>query len=189
MRVWRVAGLIAGMIAIVGCSGWKPAASGVEESTSASNRVSSAGVSNEVTSAGTDPIKKPQGPGPSVYQQCGKEINRHGEGYDSKARDCLWHAVSDGKPVEFTTTSYTTEGDPITYTVQALVANHGPGPRFTVLVDSKDKFGTQGVFVYTCKGIERVSYQHAPSLDSPQRYGFKLSDCTGTGEGTEVQVP
>jgi len=189
MRACRLAWLILGMITIVGCSSGKPAASSVEKPTSASNQASSAGTSNEVTSAGTEPIKQPQGPGPSVYQQCGKEINRHGEGYDSAARDCLWQAANDGKPVGFTTTSYTTEGDPITYTIQALGANHGPGPRFTVLVDSKDKFGKQGQFTYTCKSIGRVSYQQGELTESPKRYGFVLSDCAGTGDGTEVHIP
>lgn len=149
MRVRRLAWLIVGAIALVGCSSGKPASSGAERP-----------------------------------RQCGKEENIHGEGYDSKARACLWRAVSDGKPVAFTTTIYTVEGDPITYTLQAMAANDDSSSRFTVLVDSKDKFGSQGLFTYACKGIERVAYQHAP-----QRYGFQLSDCTGTGDETEVFFP
>lgn len=39
---------------------------------------------------------------PVVFQQCGHEANRHGEGYDPAARSCLWQAVNDGKAAEFT---------------------------------------------------------------------------------------
>lgn len=174
MSVWRPVGLIVAVIAIVGCSGGERAATDVT------------GTSAKTTLA-SDQAVTPQSQehGDPEYQQCGKETNRHGEGYDSKARDCLWQAVSDGKPVEWTTTSYTVEGDPITHTTEARAPNHGPGPRFTVLVDSKDKFGTQGRFEYACKGIQRVEQQYAIG----QRYSFRLSDCTGTGAETEVQIP
>lgn len=180
MKVWRLMGLIAAIIAIVGCNSGKPTASDV---TGTSTKPTSA--SNQAVTTVADPTPQPQGPGDPQYQQCGKETNRHGEGYDSKARDCLWQAVTDGKPVKFTTTSYTTEGDPITYSIQALAPSHGPGHRFTVLVDSRDKFGKQGQFNYACKGIQRVEQKYAAG----QRYSFRLSECTGTGDGTEVHIP
>lgn len=121
---------------------------------------------------------------PVVFQQCGHEANRHGEGYDPAARSCLWQAVNDGKAAEFTTMIYTTEGDPITYTIQALAPGHGPGPRFAVLVDSKDKFGKQGQFQYACTSLKQVAYQQAP-----QRYGFALAGCTGTDDEKAVHIP
>ncbi len=41
----------------------------------------------------------------------------------------------------------TIEGDPITYTVELL------GAAVRVSIQSKDRFGLQGLFVYACSGL------------------------------------
>jgi hypothetical protein len=120
-------------------------------------------------------------PIPVQVQQCGAEAQRQGDGYDSKMRDCLWQAVQDGKPATFTTTILTVEGDPISYAVQAQAPSHGPGPRFSVLKDSKDHFGKQGQFTYACTAMERLPYQQDSS-----RYAFHLTGCAGSDADKEV---
>ncbi len=113
---------------------------------------------------GTPPIDPATG-----RRQCGKEFNRHGQGIDAAARDCLWRAYLAGQPAEFTTTALTVEGDPITHTI--VIA--APG-RIEVTVDSKDRFGRQGVFRYTCQRLERPSRAGAAPPE-----GFMLRGCPG----------
>lgn len=121
-------------------------------------------------------------PIPAEVLQCGAETLGHGDGYDAKMRDCLWLAFTEGRPAAFTTTSLTIEGDPITYSVKALAASHGPGPRFSLQVDSDDHFGKPGLFNYTCNAIERLPYQQ-----DANRYGFRLSGCSG--DSSERDLP
>lgn len=108
---------------------------------------------------------------------CGVEVRGHDKGYDAKARGCLWDAYSSGKPVKLTTTSYTTEGDPMTYVIQVVSASE-----ISVVLDSKDKFGRQGMFKATCSTMTREPYRH-----QPDRYGFHLSGCSG--DWTEQSIP
>lgn len=101
---------------------------------------------------------------------CGNEVSRHGSGYDAKARECIWQAYSAHEPAEFSTTRYTIEGDPISYRIQ--ITPEG----VVVTVDSKDRFGQQGVFTHTCQALERIKQE-----EQPDRFGFALSGCTGGG--------
>ncbi|HSN97162.1 MAG TPA: hypothetical protein VLS89_02655 [Candidatus Nanopelagicales bacterium] len=108
---------------------------------------------------------------------CGTEELRHGEGYNAAARECLWQAYQDRQPAEFTTTLYTIEGDPISYRVQLT-------PKaYIVTVDSKDRYGTQGVMTHKCETFERIRQD-----ERPDRFGFALSRCTGGGSD-RVGVP
>jgi hypothetical protein len=101
---------------------------------------------------------------------CGTEVSRHGQGYNTEGRNCIWQAYLDREPAVFTTTLHTIEGDPIVYKVQVT-------PRgVNVTVDSKDRFGQQGVFTHTCRAFERIKQE-----DRPDRFGFALSGCTGGG--------
>ncbi|HXG36495.1 MAG TPA: hypothetical protein VNL15_05975 [Dehalococcoidia bacterium] len=111
---------------------------------------------------------------PREAVRCGHETNVHGTGYDAEARACLWEAVSGGQPVAFTTTIYTIEGDPVTYSVEGRAADD-TSPRFSVRVDSQDRFGVQGKFTYRCSDMQRVQRPMAPEL----RYSFVLRGCTG----------
>ncbi len=107
---------------------------------------------------------------PLELKRCGAEVSRHGEGYDANARECIWQAYTARDPAEFSTTRHTIEGDPIRYTVQIT-------PRgVEVTVDSKDRFGQQGVFTHTCRALERIKQE-----ERPDRFGFALSGCTGGG--------
>lgn len=103
---------------------------------------------------------------------CGTEVNRHGQGIDPRARECLWQRYIADVPGEFTTTAYTTEGDPITYQVRVNARTD-----IRVLVDSQDHFGTMGQFGYACRRMER------------EGQGFALTDCRGPAPGKEVHVP
>jgi len=98
---------------------------------------------------------------------CGKEIIRHGQGYDQKARDCLWQAYERGDEAQLTTTSYTVEGDPITYALVVLSRD-----RIQVHRDSADRFGQSGQLDFTCKSLDRE-----PNEDG--RHHFVLRGCVG----------
>lgn len=84
---------------------------------------------------------------PLLY--CGEDQNRHGEGRDLQARECLWDAYVSNRAAAFRTVAYTVEGDPITYAVDALQRD-----RIQVLIDSEDNFGAEGQFLYTCTAME-----------------------------------
>lgn len=114
---------------------------------------------------------------------CGEDENVHGEGRSPEARRCLWDAYVSNRPASFRTVAYTEEGDPIAYEVEALRRGH-----IAVRVDSKDRFGTVGEFVYTCTAME---------LNDDM--GFVLRGCKGArvgaeggpfvAEGRELHVP
>ncbi|AKT35974.1 hypothetical protein [Chondromyces crocatus] len=100
---------------------------------------------------------------------CGNEKVEHGEGYDAKARDCIWKAYVDRELAEFKTTHFTIEGDPISYKIQI-------NPNVTVTVDNQDRYGQKGVSNHTCQAMERIRQEK-----QPERFGFALSGCTGGG--------
>jgi hypothetical protein len=117
-------------------------------------------------------------------QQCGRETYGHGEGYNAGARACLWQAVLDEKPSEFTSIVYTIEGDPITSTILARAPTQGAQPRFTVQVVNKDKHGKQGTFKYLCTSMERVE-----RIDgAAQRFSFRLKGCSGRGDANDLAI-
>lgn len=80
---------------------------------------------------------------------CGEDKYVHGRGRDLDARKCLWDAYLSNRAAAFRTVAYTIEGDPIAYDLDAL----GPD-RIQVLVDSEDRFGATGEFLYTCTAME-----------------------------------
>lgn len=98
---------------------------------------------------------------------CGKEIILHGQGYDQKARDCLFQAYERGDEAQLTTTSYTVEGDPITHAIVVLSRD-----RIQVHRDSADRFGQPGQLDFTCKSLARE-----PTEDG--RDQFVLRGCVG----------
>lgn len=112
-----------------------------------------------------------------TLKPCGVETIVHGSGYDGAARECIWQAYVAREPAEFTTTHTTIEGDPIVYRIQITLKG------FIVTVDSKDRYGTQGVFTHTCGAFERIRQE-----EHPDRFGFALSKCTGGGKD-RIAVP
>jgi hypothetical protein len=108
---------------------------------------------------------------------CGAEVQRHGAGYDAAARECIWQAYLAREPAELTTTRHTMEGDPVTSTIQITPKG------VVVVIDSKDRYGQQGVFTHTCRALERI--RQSARAD---RYGFALSGCEGGG-AERVAVP
>lgn len=112
-----------------------------------------------------------------TLKPCGTETIVHGSGYDAAARECIWQAYVAREPAEFTTTHTTIEGDPIVYKVQITPKG------FVVTVDSKDRYGAQGVSTHTCEAFERIRQEA-----NPDRFGFALSRCTGGGKD-RIAVP
>ncbi|MCC6557627.1 MAG: hypothetical protein IT372_32135 [Polyangiaceae bacterium] len=118
--------------------------------------------------------KPPAPPGP---RSCGEEIAKKVDDYNAMGRSCIWEAYKARDPAQFTTTRYTIEGDPITYTI--TVTRKG----VDVVVDSKDRLGQQGVFRHTCRTFEQI-FQDG----NKGRFGFALTGCTGGG-AQRVAVP
>lgn len=116
------------------------------------------------------PPPKRAPPPPPEPRSCGVEVSRHGEGYDAAARACIWQAHKEREFARFTTTRYTIEGDPITYTI--TVTQSG----IDVVVDSKDRLGQSGLFKHTCRNVEQIMQD-----GNTGRFGFSLSGCTGAG--------
>lgn len=171
MKTWRMMLVIAALLA-TGCSsaGQRPAVKSTADGTS------------ETPVASPQPVKNPGQSTPDVVQ-CGQDENKHGIGRDMEVRACFWNAYQAGKAAEFSTVAYTTEGDPISYKVKVLATD-----RIDVSVDSKDKFGKQGQFEYTCTSMQKVVPLRADTPDLQTQYGFKLVGCSGS-EVPEVSIP
>lgn len=120
------------------------------------------------------PPEEPDAPsGPPGPRSCGVEVVRLGQGYDAAARACFWEAYKARDPAQLTTTWHTIEGDPVTYTLTITRAG------VEVVVDSKDRFGQQGVHTHTCRNLEQIMQD--PKMGQKDRFGFALSGCTGGG--------
>ncbi|WP_437656886.1 hypothetical protein [Sorangium sp. So ce1182] len=122
------------------------------------------------TSCSSAPEKVQSGPETPPLKQCGTEVVRRGDGYNSAARECIWQAYRAREPSEFTTTRYTIEGDPVTYRLEVTVTG------VVVVVDSKDRYALRGVFRHSCRNLERIAQEGAED-----RFGFALSACSGGG--------
>jgi hypothetical protein len=122
--------------------------------------------------AACSPSPEPKGPPapPPGPRSCGTETLRLDSGYDAAARGCIWDAYKAHDPAQFTTTRYTIEGDPITYTI--TITRLG----IDVVVNSKDRLGQHGVFKHSCRNFERIMQE-----ERKDRFGFALSGCTGGG--------
>lgn len=99
--------------------------------------------------------------GPVYVLDCGREQYGHGEGYDERARTCLWDEHRRGSRVRFVTTVLTIEGDPVTYGVTS-----GPDG-LGVEVDSRDKFGFQGTATVRCTELRRLPGDRVRFVLSP----------------------
>jgi hypothetical protein len=120
-------------------------------------------------------------PSSRVGASCGNAVNGP-QGYNSDPPDCLWSAYRRGQSAQAVIVDITPEGDPITYTVEVSSA------AVRVSIQSKDKFGPQGLFVYACGGLT----QKAATNGSGHFY-LVATGCTGPqgflDDSGDVTVP
>jgi hypothetical protein len=102
-------------------------------------------------------------------QNCGRERNVHGKGYDAAARQCFWQAYERGSAAHLSITVHTIEGDPIRYELETV-----PPSSVDVEIDSRDRFGAQGKSMRRCRGLSK---QEA----GESRFGFRLDECQPRG--------
>jgi hypothetical protein len=110
-----------------------------------------------------------QPPAPPVSPPfCGRSVNI-GPAYDARPTECLWQAYSTGKPAKAIVVQYTIEGDPVTFAVDLA-----SGEQIDVGIDSKDRYGPNGSFSYSCNGLSRE-----PVLTLQGRFHLIVTGCTG----------
>ena len=111
-----------------------------------------------------------QQPGQAAIQpSCGHSVNNIEAAYDPRPTECLWQAFSAGKAAQAIMVNYTIEGDPITFAVDIASAD-----QIAVSIQSKDRYGPQGAFAYSCHGLSRQSASNMPG-----RFYLIVTDCTG----------
>jgi hypothetical protein len=102
--------------------------------------------------------------------------------YDPRPPACLLQAYQVGHPAHAVMVNLTVEGDPIDYTVEVL------NSAVRVSIQSKDRFGQQGLFVYLCGALT----QKAATNGSDHVY-LVASGCTGpqgfVDDGGNVTIP
>jgi hypothetical protein len=112
---------------------------------------------------------------------CGRAVNVS-DRVDTRPNECLWQAYSAGGTAQATVIQYTTEGDPITYSVNLGVANE-----IDVRIDSQDRFGPKGTFAYTCHGLSRE-----PAPNASAHMFLFATTCTGPHDfldGSRLLIP
>lgn len=144
------------------CSNSKTRTRGAEESVTSTSSVG--------TAVGALPSPKEDAQAPS----CGREVQTHGQGYDEKARSCLWEAYQAGRAASLALTRHTIEGDPITFTLRVRSSS-----AIDVIEDNQDHFGARGVRNTTCSTLVR-----APIVEG--RSGFIVRGCRGSVETFEI---
>ncbi|HKV30749.1 MAG TPA: hypothetical protein VJT14_07015 [Candidatus Dormibacteraeota bacterium] len=105
-----------------------------------------------------------------------------GLNYDSHPPDCLWQAYSRGAAADAIMVNYTTEGDPVTYAVDIASRE-----RIQVTIQSQDRYGPQGTFVYMCQALARE-----PASQLPGRFYLILTGCSGAPgflDGSRLTIP
>jgi hypothetical protein len=113
------------------------------------------------------PSFQPPSP-PLIPPFCGRSVNI-GAAYDARPTECLWQAYSTGRPAKATVVQYTIEGDPITFAVDLASTE-----QIDVGIDSKDRYGPNGSFSYSCNGLSRE-----PVLNIQGRFHLIVTGCTG----------
>lgn len=128
-------------------------------------------------------IARGQGPASRVsgHPSCGQAVNL-GPNYDSHPPDCLWQAYTGGGVADAIMVNYTTEGDPVTYTVSVVSKE-----RIQVGIQSQDRYGPQGSFAYVCQALTRQ-----PAVQQPGPYYLVLTGCSGPPgflDGSQLTLP
>ncbi len=112
---------------------------------------------------------------------CGQALNL-GLNYDSHPPDCLWQAYTSGAAADAIMVDYTTEGDPVSYTVDIVSKE-----RIQVSIQSQDRYGPQGSFAYVCQAMTRQPAAHLPG-----RFYLLLTGCSGPPDfldGSRLTIP
>lgn len=113
---------------------------------------------------------------------CGRAVD-DAVSNDPRPDECLWQAYSTGKAAQAIVVQYTTEGDPITYTVNLASAN-----QIDVNIQSLDRFGSNGSFAYSCHGLSRQ-----PAVNLPGGFYLTATSCTGASsdflDGSRLMIP
>lgn len=116
----------------------------------------------------------------SNQPSCGVVAN--GSSYHTEPIDCLWRAYQAHQSAQAVMVDITVEGDPITYTVDLI------GSEINVRIDSKDRFGPRGQFVYGCSGFARKT-----STNNSGHAYLVATGCTGpqgyVDDGGKVTIP
>jgi hypothetical protein len=119
---------------------------------------------------------------PAQQASCGRAVNDAASN-DPRPEECLWQAYSAGKAAQAIVVQYTTEGDPITYTVNVASAN-----QIGVNIQSLDRFGSSGSFAYSCHGLSRQ-----PAVNVLGGFYLTATDCTGPSsdflDGSRLIIP
>lgn len=111
---------------------------------------------------------------------CGQSVNVLAS-YDPGPTNCLWNNYLAHQPAHADMTNYTTEGDPVEY-----IATIGPSSAIGIAVLSRDRYGPQGTFQYSCSGLSR---EPAPLTG---RYFLMATGCVGPPEfldGSRLMIP
>lgn len=110
-----------------------------------------------------------QHPAPAPLRSCGTVSGRTSDPLEaSRALDCMWQSYQHGTPSEMRTAKYTNEGDLI-----VLVLRVRSTSAVEVIVQSDDRFGPSGTFLYVCTTMRPPPYT-AP--------GPLFSGCAGDGD-------
>lgn len=112
---------------------------------------------------------------------CGQS-NNVGLTYNPRPPDCLWRAYANSTAAQAIMVNYTTEGDPVSYAVNIISKG-----RIEVSIESRDRFGPQGSFSYSCQALTRQ-----PAAQLPGRFFLVLTGCAGPPDfldGSRLTIP
>ena len=122
--------------------------------------------------------KAPAKPLAANVKDCGTELNSQGQGYRADARECFWKAYVAGTPAHLTVTVHTVEGDPMRYDMDVL-SKHA----IDVVLDSRDRFGAQGMQRWRCAMLEKEPTGQADS----SRFSLRLQQCQSASRPDQEQ--
>lgn len=94
---------------------------------------------------------------PPAVKDCGHEQRKPVQPADAALRGCIYEAYQKGETAKLAVTRTTTEGDPITVTIET------GGGHVVVTVDStQDKFGDKSVTKHTCAALSKGGGESGP---------------------------
>ncbi len=114
------------------------------------------------------------GPGGARLTDYGTTTHLHGQFTNAEARQRFLKAYQQRTPGQWTEVFHTQEGAPLSY----KLLYGGEGSQLRVIVDqTQDKFGTPGVFQYTCEELAETDA------------GLHLRGCTRDGQVVNLHIP
>ncbi len=94
---------------------------------------------------------------PSAVKDCGHEQRKGIQPADSALRKCIYEAFQKGEAAKLAVTRTTTEGDPITVTIET-----GAGQVLVTVDSTQDKFGDKSVTKHTCTALVKGAAGSGP---------------------------